>query len=56
MLKHVRAGDSEGVVGVKVVEDVLVREGQPGFLQEDDTGAEVAEEMTEIVLVSVKTF
>ena len=53
MLKHVGAGDPEVVGWVKIVDEVMVREGQPGLLEEDDLRLTVCQKFTEIKSISL---
>ena len=50
------SGDLEGVVRMVAVQSVLVTVWKPDFLEEDNLGLGVAEEVREIVPVSPEAF
>jgi hypothetical protein len=56
MIKHVWSGDFERVVRMIVVQSSLFTVWEPDFLQEDNCGFGVAQEVREIVSVSLEAF
>ena len=56
MVKHVRCGYDEGIVGKVFTENVLLTEWEPDLLQEDNAGQLAAENLGEIVSVPLEAF
>ena len=55
MFKHIRSCNVEGVVRQMIAEQVLVTEGKPYFLEEDDLWLLATENVRKIEPVSLKT-